>query len=249
LGYFITSAVCGDLGTSVWSGHKVSTLIYQAIPHTILLAVTIMALSAIVGIGVGAFASARKNSILDHGITLATLIAVAIPSFVGALLLMLAFCIAIPIFPVLGGGEEHGILGIARHLVLPCLALTIWYAGFLCRLTRETMLQVLDEDYIRTARAFAAPRKYVIYKYALKNAVIPCVTVLGMGVGQLLGGALFVEIIFSRPGLGKLIVDAVYSRDLPVIQGGVLIATIMFVLANIIADITNAWLDPRIRYD
>ena len=249
LGYFLAALVRGDLGTSVWTGHRVSTLIGQALPHTILLALTTMALSALLGLVLGAFAAFRKGSNFDRGITLGSLIALAIPSFVAALLLMLAFCIAIPIFPVIGGGEEGGILGIARHLVLPCLALCISWFGFLCRLARETMLQVVDADYIRTARAFAIPRKFVIYKYALKNAVIPYISVLGMGVGKMLGGAVFVEIIFSRPGLGKMIVDAIYSRDLPIVQGGVLIATIMFILANIIADISYAAVDPRIQYD
>ena len=114
---------------------------------------------------------------------------------------------------------------------------------------RFELLQVLESDYIRTAKAFAAPRRYVIYKYALKNAVIPSITVIGLGVGKLLGGAVFVEIIFNRPGVGKIIVDAVHARDLPVVQGGILVATLLFVFANLLADISYAYVDPRIQYD
>ncbi len=135
------------------------------------------------------------------------------------------------------------------HLILPATALGIGWVGYLARLTSESMLDVLDADYIRTARAFAIPRRAIAYRYALKNAVIPSITVIGLGVGKLLGGAVFVEIIFSRPGLGKLIVDAVYARDFPVVQGGILVATILFVLANLIADISYAFVDPRIQYD
>lgn len=181
--------------------------------------------------------------------TIASLLGVAVPDFVAALVLMLLFCIQIPILPALGAGAEGDLFDIAKHLILPATALGIGWVGYLSRLTRESMLDVLDADYIRTARAFAVPKRAIAYRYALKNAVIPSITVIGLGVGKLLGGAVFVEIIFSRPGLGKLIVDAVYARDFPVVQGGILVATILFVFANLIADISYAFVDPRIQYD
>jgi len=249
IGHYLIGVVKGDLGTSVWSGHEVSSLLASALPHTVLLAVTSLSFAATIGILLGAFGAVRKNSLIGGTVTAISLIGVAVPDFVAALLLMLLFCIQIPLLPALGAGESGGVGSILIHLILPSLALGIGWVGYLSRLTRESMQEVLESDYIQTARAFAAPRKTVVYKYALKNAIIPSITVIGLGVGKLLGGAVFVEIIFSRPGLGKLIVDAVYARDLPVVQGGILVATLMFVLANLLADISYAFVDPRIQYD
>jgi len=249
LAYYLLGVAMGDLGTSVWSGHKVSSLIADALPHTILLAITSLGIAALIGILLGAFAAVRRESPIGGVVTIASLLGVAVPDFVAALLLMLLFCVQIPLLPVLGAGAEGDPVSIAVHLILPATALGIGWVGYLSRLTRESMLDVLDSDYIRTARAFAVPKRAIAYRYALKNAIIPSITVIGLGVGKLLGGAVFVEIIFSRPGLGKLIVDAVYARDFPVVQGGILVATILFVLANLIADISYAFVDPRIQYD
>ncbi len=249
LGYYLIGIVKGDLGTSVWSGHTVSSLLAEALPHTALLALTSLGVAALIGILLGAFAAVRRDSPIGGFVTIASLLGVAMPDFVAALLLMLLFCVQIPLLPALGAGADGDLIDIAVHLILPATALGIGWVGYLARLTRESMLDVLDTDYIRTARAFAVPRRTIAYRYALKNAVIPSITVIGLGVGKLLGGAVFVEIIFSRPGLGKLIVDAVYARDFPVVQGGILVATILFVLANLIADISYAFVDPRIQYD
>ena len=248
LGYYLLGVVRGDLGTSVWSGHEVSTLIADALPHTMLLAISSLGIAALSGIFLGAFAAVRRESPIGGVVTIASLLGVAVPDFVAALLLMLLFSVKIPLLPALGAGDEGNPLSIAVHLILPATALGIGWLGYLSRLTRESMLDVLDSDYIRTARAFAVPKPSIAYRYALKNAVIPSITVIGLGVGKLLGGAVFVEIIFSRPGLGKLIVDAVYARDFPVVQGGILVATILFVFANLIADISYAFMDPRIQY-
>jgi peptide/nickel transport system permease protein len=224
-------------------------LVAGALPHTIILAVCSLGFAAIAGILLGAFGAIRKDSTMGGVVTAVSLLGVAVPDFVAALLLMLLFCVQIPILPALGSGAEGSLKDIILHLILPSLALAIGWIGFLARLTRETMLEVLDADYIRTARAFAVPRSAVVYRYALKNAIIPSISVLGLGVGKLLGGAVFVEIIFSRPGLGKLIVDGVYARDLPVVQGGILVATLLFVLANLLADLSYAFVDPQIQYD
>ncbi|NOY09425.1 MAG: ABC transporter permease, partial [Spirochaetes bacterium] len=202
--------VRGDLGTSIWSGYKVNALIAEALPHTLLLAVTSLGIAALIGIILGAFAAIRRDSPVGGVVTIVSLLGVAMPDFVAAVLLMLLFSVKIPIFPVLGAGVKGNVVDIAVHLVLPAAALGIGWVGYLSRLMSESMMDVLDSDYIRTARAFAVPRNSIVYKYALKNAVIPTISVIGLGVGKLLGGAVFVEIIFSRPGLGKLIVDAVF---------------------------------------
>ena len=249
LGYYILGVLRGDLGESVWSRHKVSSLIANALPYTITLAVCSMGLAALVGIFLGVFATIYKESIIDHLVTGISLVGVAVPDFVAACLLLLIFAVHLNLFPVLGAGEAGNIADRIHHLILPVISLAIGWIGYLSRLTRETMLEVLDSDYIRVAKAFGMPAKYIHYKYALKNAVIPTITVIGLGIGKLLGGAVLVEIIFNRPGLGKLVVDAVYARDLPVVQGGILIATLLFVLANLIADISYAYIDPRIQYE
>ncbi len=249
LGYYLAGVVKGDLGTSVWSGHKVSSLLAEALPHTALLALTSLGIAAVIGILLGAFAAVRRNSPIGGCVTIVSLLGVAVPDFVAALLLMLLFCVLVPILPALGAGTPGDPVDILMHLILPATALGIGWVGYLARLTRESMLDVLDSDYIRTSRAFAIPGKTITYRYALKNAVIPSITVIGLGVGKLLGGAVFVEIIFSRPGLGKLIVDSVHARDFPVVQGGILVATLLFVLANLIADISYAFVDPRIQYE
>ena len=249
LGYYILGVLRGDLGESVWSGHKVSYLIVNSLPYTIILAVCSMGLAALVGIFLGVFATIYKESIIDHLVTGISLVGVAVPDFVAACLLLLIFAVHLNLFPVLGAGEAGNIADEIHHLILPVISLAIGWIGYLSRLTRETMLEVLDSDYIRVEKAFGIPAKHIHYKYALKNAVIPIITVIGLGIGKLLGGAVLVEIIFNRPGLGKLVVDAVYARDLPVVQGGILIASLLFVLANLIADISYAYIDPRIQYE
>jgi peptide/nickel transport system permease protein len=249
LGYYILGVLRGDLGESVWSRHKVNSLIANALPYTITLAVCSMGLAALVGIFLGVFATIYKESIIDHLVTGISLVGVAVPDFVAACLLLLIFAVRLNLFPVLGAGEAGNIADKIHHLILPVISLAIGWIGYLSRLTREIMFEVLDSDYIRVAKAFGMPAKHIHYKYALKNAVIPTITVIGLGIGKLLGGAVLVEIIFNRPGLGKLVVDAVYARDLPVVQGGILMATLLFVLANLIADISYAYIDPRIQYE
>ncbi len=249
LAYYIFRVAKGDLGTSVWSGHSVISLIGKNISHTVLLATTSLGSAALIGILLGTYAAIHSKNKLGSVLTTGALLSVAVPDFVAALLLMLLFCIQFPILPSLGAGEEGNIQDIALHLILPSISLAIGWIGYIARLTKESMTEVLGMDYIRTARAFAAPIQTVFYRYALKNAIIPTITVIGMGFGRLLGGVVFIEIIFNRPGLGKLIVDAVYARDMPVVQGGILITTIMFIFANLLADISYAFVDPRIKYD
>lgn len=242
---FLVSALQGDLGVSVASGHEVSGLIAAALPHTAILAIATIACAAVFGIGLGALAAINKGGIIDKVCNYGALLNLAVPSFVVALLLLMVFSVWLAIFPVMGAGE--GFWGGAHHLVLPVLAMATGWAAFMLRIQRETMIEALRSDYIRTARSFGAPRPYIVYKYALKNSIIPSITILGMGLGSLFGGAVFIEIIFNRRGLGQLIVHSIYMRDLPIVQGGVLVATVLFVLTNIIADLIVAWVDPRIR--
>ena len=249
LGRYIWDIMHGDLGESVWSGHSVSSLIMSALPDTIILTLSSMGLAAFLGIILGALAAFYGKTIIDRLVTVLSLTAVSVPDFVAACLLLLIFAVRLRLFPVIGGGEAGNIADRIHHLILPVVALALGWLGYIARLVRDTTLEVLDMDYIKVMRSFGAPMRYIAYKYALKNSIIPVVATIGLGVGKLLGGAVFVEIIFNRPGIGKVISDAVFARDLPVVQGGVLIAALLFILANLAADLSYAYFDPRIRYE
>jgi ABC-type dipeptide/oligopeptide/nickel transport systems, permease components len=249
LGHYIWGILHGDLGESVWSGHSVSSLIMSALPYTIVLTLSSMGLAAFLGIILGVLAAINAKTIVDHLVTVLSLIAVSVPDFVAACLLLLIFAVRFRLFPVIGGGEAGNIVDQIHHLILPVIALALGWLGYIARLVRDTTLEVLDMDYIKVIRSFGAPNRYIAYKYALKNAIIPVVATIGLGVGKLLGGAVFVELIFNRPGIGKVITDAVFARDLPVVQGGVLVAALLFILANLAADLSYAYFDPRIRYE
>ena len=249
LGHYLWGILHGNLGESVWSKHTVASLIMSALPNTIVLTLASMGLAALFGITLGVLAAIHGKTLIDHLVTVLSLIAVSIPDFVAACLLLLIFAVRLKIFPVLGGGEPGNLGDQIRHLVLPVIALSMGWLGYIARLVRDTTLEVLDMDYIKVIRSFGAPGRYIAYKYALKNAILPVVATIGLGVGKLLGGAVFVELIFNRPGIGKVITDAVFARDLPVVQGGVLVAALLFILANLAADLSYAYFDPRIRYE
>jgi len=239
----------GDLGESVWSYQPVSSLLMQALPYTIILAVSSMIIAITIGIILGILASAHEGSVLDLIITGFSLIANSIPNFVAACLLLLFFVVFLKLFPVMGAGEKGNILSQLHHLILPSFSLAISWIGYIAYLLRSTMLEVFGSDYIATAKSFGIPMRYIAYKYTLKNAIKPVVAIIGLGLGNLFGGAVFVEVIFNRPGLGKTIVDAISARDIPVVQGGILLIAILYVLANLVADLSYAYFDPRIQYE
>jgi peptide/nickel transport system permease protein len=172
---------------------------------------------------------------------------ITIPSYVAGLLLLLVFAVQLDWLPALGVGDPARPTDYLQHLVLPAVALAITWIGYLARLVRASLLEVLSTDYIRTAFAYGLRERLIHYKYALKNALIPTVAILGVGLGNLLGGAVFVEVIFTRPGLGRLIFEAIAERNYPIVRGGVLVVALLFVLANLVADLSYHYLDPRIR--
>ena len=173
--------------------------------------------------------------------------AIAVPSFVVALYSLLLFAVWLRWLPAIGAGEPGDSWDQLLHLILPAFAIGLGWVGYLARLVRASMLEVLGENHIRTARAFGLPEHLIVYRYALKIAILPTVTLLGVGAGNLLSGAVFAEIVFARPGVGKLIYDMAITRNYPVVQGAVLVTTILFVLSALLADLLNAWLDPRVR--
>jgi peptide/nickel transport system permease protein len=246
---FVTGAFQGDLGRDFLSRAPVSELILDALPHTIVLAVVAMAVAALVGIPLGVYAATRPNTIIDRVTAVLSVSFITMPYYIAGLFLLLLFSLHWNFFPAVGAGSFSDPVDYLRHLVLPAAALALTWIGYIARLVRTSMLEVLGANYIRTARAFGVRERVVFYKYALKNAIIPTVAVVSVGLGELMGGAVFVEVIFTRPGLGSLAVEAIVARNFPVLQGTVLVIALVYVFANLVADLSYRLLDPRIRVE
>lgn len=244
---FMANALRGDLGRDFVSNLPVTYLISQALPHTILLAISSLGLAVALGIPLGVYSATRPNTWIDHLTGLLSVSCITLPSYVAGLFLLLFFAVQVNWFPAIGAGELTDPADYLRHLILPATALAITWVGYLARLVRASLLEVLNAPYIRTAFAFGLRERTIFYKYALKNALIPTVAVLGVGLGNLLGGAIFIEVIFTRPGLGRLIYEAIFDRNYPIVRGGILVAALLFVLANLLADLSYHYLDPRIQ--
>jgi peptide/nickel transport system permease protein len=244
---FFGNLLTGNLGSDVLSGRSVWSIISSVLPYTFILTFTSIGLAVLIGVPLGCFAAIRRGSIFDHILAFVSVAFIAIPSFVIAIFLLLIFSIWLDWLPVLGEGRSGDWGDQAKRLILPTLALSVGWIGFIARLVRSSMLEVMGENYIRTSRAYGLSERLVTYKYALKNACIPTIAILGMGVGRLLGGAVLVEIVFSRPGLGRLIFDAIVTRNYPVLQGAVFVVVVIFVITNLIVDLSYSAIDPRIR--
>lgn len=244
---FFSSAVQGDLGRDFVSNVPVTEIVFANLPHTLILAITALALAALIGIPLGVFTATRPNTFLDRATSLLSVGFITMPSYVSGLLLLLVFALMLDLLPATGAGSVADPVEYLRHLVLPAFALAITWVGYLARIVRTSMLEVMGENYIRAARALGVRERLIAYRYALKNAVIPTIALLGVSLGDLFGGTVFVEFIFSRPGLGTLIVDAISNRNFPIVRGGVLVIAVLFVLANFLADLSYRSLDPRVR--
>lgn len=233
-------AAQGDLGKSWRTGTPVLQDLTDRFPATLQIAVTALIIGLVIALPLGIISATRRNSPLDHISRLVALLGTSIPSFWLGYLLIIVFAVNLKLLPVAGrGGPEH--------LVLPALTLGLGAAASLTRLTRSSLLEVLGEDYLRTAWAKGLRERAVILRHALKNALIPIITVIGIRFGHLLGGAIIIETVFAWPGIGKYIVDAIYDRDYPAIQGFVLFTGTVFVLINLLVDLTYLWLDPRVK--
>ncbi len=246
---FVTGALQGDLGRDFLSRAPVSELILDVLPHTIVLAVTAMAVAALVGIPLGVYAATRPNTIIDRVTAVISVSFITMPYYIAGLFLLLLFSLHWNLFPAVGAGSFSDPVDYLHHLVLPAAALALTWVGYIARLVRTSMLEVMGANYIRTARAFGLRERVVFYKYALKNAIIPTVAVVSVGLGELMGGAVFVEVIFTRPGLGSLAVEAIVARNFPVLQGTVLVIALVYIFANLVADLSYRLLDPRIRVE
>src|SRR5947207_9850928 len=239
-GRFVGGAIRGDLGTSIRSRRPVTTEIGENVGSTMLLALAAMVVALAVGVPLGLVAALSRNSWLDVGSMGVALLGVSMPSFWLGLLLIFVFSLRLAWFPATGGGD-------LAHLVLPAVTLGTIASAIIARLTRSSMLEVLGQDYVRTARAKGLAWWSVVVRHALKNALIPVITIFGLQFGNLLAGAVVVETVFSRPGLGRLIVGGILAKDFPLVQGTVLFIATAYVLINVLVDVAYAVVDPRIR--
>lgn len=249
VGNFLWGVLHGDLGTDIFTGRSINMLVGSMLPHTLILAWISLTLAVIIGIPLGVYSATHPDSWLDRITAVISISFITIPSYVAGLFLLLLFAVQWKVLPAIGLGEDGNIMDYIRHLILPATALAITWVGYLARLVRASLLEVLNETYIRAAKAGGLSPRLIQYKYALKNALIPTVAVLGVGIGNLMGGAVFVEIIFSRPGMGTLIYHAIQSRNYPIVRAGVLVVAVLFVLANLLADLVYTYIDPRIQLD
>lgn len=238
---FLGDLVQGDLGRSTRTGLPVAREIMARLPNTVVLALTAIILASFLGIITGIVAGVKQNSIFDHLSMMIALFGLSMPVFWLGLMLMLLFSIQLGWLPSVGAESW-------KHLILPAITLGANSTAIIARMTRSSMLEVIRLDYIRTARAKGLTEKLVIWRHALKNALIPVVTVIGLQTGTLLGGAVLTEIVFAWPGIGRLLVEAILSRDYPVVQGLVLLVATIFIFINLIVDLLYSYLDPRIRY-
>lgn len=237
---FVGRAVQGDLGVSIRTGVPVAEEIAHRLPHTARLALWSVAVAAFIGILAGALAAVRRNSLLDHLVMSATLVAVSTPSFWLALMLMLTFSLWLGWLPSTGATSP-------LHYVLPVATLALQAAGEIARMTRAALLDVLGDEYVRAARARGSSSWRVLFRHALANALVPITAVIGLRVGGLLAGTVLVESVFAVPGVGRMMVEAVVARDFPVIQGGVLVIATLYVAVNAATDTVAVVADPRLR--
>jgi peptide/nickel transport system permease protein len=247
LGHFFTRILQGDLGSDMWSNRPVSQMVLENLPYTLALIACGLGWAVLIGVPLGCYSAVRRNSLIDKLTGVISVATISIPSFVVAIYAILLFSIALELLPVIGAGEPGDYRDQFLHLILPAFALGLGWVGYLARIVRASMLEVMGENHIRTARAYGLGELQIIRSYALRIAILPTITLLAIAIGGLLSSAVFVEAIFARPGIGKMIVDAAKVRNFPVVQGGVLTTVALFAMTMPFADLLVAWLDPRIR--
>lgn len=246
---WFSSALRLDFGDSLFLGQPVSQALLDRAQPTALLTLYALTISVLIGIPLGAVAAIRQNSLLDRALMILAVSGAAIPNFFLGILMILLFAVVLRWLPA-GGFVEITVdpVGHFRHMLMPAFALGFSSAGLLARLVRSSMLDVLREDYVRSALAKGLPERLIVVRHALRNAMIPAVTVIGYGLGGLLGGAVVTETVFNVPGMGRLVVNSIARRDFPVIQGAVMTIAGFYVLANLLVDVLYVYIDPRVRY-
>jgi len=243
------AVVQGDLGVSIFSNEPVIKLIGERLEPTVSLSFTTLVFAVVIAVTFGVIAAARAGSLIDRALMGFSVLGFSVPVFVVGYLLIYFFSIQLRWLPVQGYSPiENGFWPWLERLILPTVALGLAYVALIARITRTSMLEVLSEDYIRTAKAKGVAHRPILLKHALKNAGVPIVTVIGIGVALLIGGVVITETVFNIPGVGRLVVDAISKRDYPIIQGVILLFSGAYVLINLLVDLSYTFLDPRIRY-
>lgn len=246
---WISQVMRGDLGDSIFSNMPVAKLIKQRIEPTLCLSIASLFIAIIIAIPMGVLAAWKAGTWIDYLVMIFAVFGFSIPVFVIAYILIYGLSIHAHIFPVQGFVSiREGVLPFLRSITLPSIALGLIYAALIARITRASLLEVLAEDYIRTAHAKGLRSRVVLTRHALKNASVPIVTIIGVGIAMLIGGVVVTESVFNIPGLGRLVVDSVLARDYPVIQGIILMFSGIYLLINLLVDISYTFLDPRIQY-
>lgn len=245
--HFVSGVARGDLGQDFLTKRPVAELIGGALPHTLILAGVSLALAVVLAIPLAVVSAARPGSTLDRFLGTVSVGVISIPSYVIGMLLLLLATVWLGWFPAIGTGSLSDPGDYLAHLVLPALSLALIWAGYLARLLRSSMLEVLGENHVRAARAYGVPEWRVYYQLALRNAIPGVVALIGVALGDLMGSAVFIEVIFTRNGLGTLLYNAITERDYPIVRGGVVVIALLFVLANLVADLANRAIDPRVR--
>ena len=245
---FLGGVIVGDWGVSMVSGRPVIQEILKVLPATIELTLAALVLGIVVGVPIGVWSAVRRNRLFDYIARIGSLLGLSFPAFVSAVLLLLAFSIQLRWFPVISSGQGSSLADRLQDLALPAINLGLIMAAYITRVTRSAMLEVLNQDYVRTARAKGLAFAVIVWRHCLRNALIPVVTVVGLYLGILIGNSVLTEIVFNRPGLGKLIIGALNQRDYTMLQGMMVIYTLIVVLVNLITDLTYGLIDPRIKY-
>jgi len=248
-GRWLWGVLHGDLGISIFTNLPVAQLIGQRLEPTLALTLTTLVVTVAFAVPLGVIAAWKAGRWIDRLVMLIAVLGFSLPSFVLAYLLVLGFSIELPLLPVQGYvSMREGFAPFIAHLILPSIALGLIYGALVARITRASMLEVLSQDYIRTAQAKGLAQGKVLVGHALRNASVPIVTVIGIGIALLIGGVIITETVFAIPGIGRLTVDAILRRDYPIIQGVILLFSGLYVLVNLAVDLSYTLLDPRVRY-
>ena len=244
---FLGHSLTGDFGRSMVTGRPIVSDVAAVLPHTIDLTLAAMVVGIAVGVPTGVAAARHRNRAIDVAARLLSLVGLSFPVFVSGIFLLLAFALHWRIFPVIGNADLGNPVDRLVKLVLPAVTLGLVMAAYITRVTRSSMLGVLAEDYMRTARAKGVPGRTIVWRHGLRNAAMPVVTVVGLYVGILIGNSVLTEIVFNRPGLGKIIVGALNQRDYTMLQGLMVIYCFLIVLVNLVTDLTYGFIDPRVK--
>ena len=243
---FLANALRGDWGVSMVTGQPVLAEVLNVLPWTIDLTLVSLALGLALGVPLGVWAAVKRNRFLDYVVRMGSLAGLSFPAFVSAILLLFLFAIELRWFPVISA-RKGSLQAWTQSITLPAISLGLNSAAYITRVTRSAMLEVLSEDYVRTARAKGSPERIVVWRHALRNALIPIITVAGLYMSTLIGNSVLTEIVFSRPGLGKLLVGALSQRDYTMLQGMMVIYTLAVVVVNLISDLAYGFVDPRVK--